>query len=88
MVQYLVLANAHQHPEVAENVGNIALLAKFAGLGVLKAEQAEAVANAYREFRKKQHALRLQGHSKAQVAMAEVAKLVEPVRALWMHLMV
>jgi glutamate-ammonia-ligase adenylyltransferase len=88
MVQYLVLAKAHQHPEVAENIGNIALLARFAGLGVITIEQAEGVANAYREFRKKQHALRLQGHSKAQVAMAEVAKLVEPVRALWMQLMV
>ena len=87
MVQYLVLANAHQHPEVADNIGNIALLAKFAGLGVIENKQAEAVANAYRELRKKQHALRLQGHSKAQVAMAEVAKLVEPVRALWMQLM-
>ena len=87
MVQYLVLAHAHKHPEVAENIGNIALLAKFAGLGVIGTAQADCVANAYREFRKKQHALRLHGHSKAQVAMAEVAQLVEPVRGLWMQLM-
>ena len=87
MVQYLVLAHAHQHPEVAENIGNIALLAKFAGLGVIEKFQADNVANAYREFRKKQHALRLQGHGKAQVPMADVAQLVEPVRAMWMQLM-
>ena len=87
MVQYLVLAHAHHHPELTENIGNIALLGKLAGLGVIEKSQADNVANAYREFRKKQHALRLQGHSKAQVPMAEVAKLVEPVRALWMQLM-
>ena len=87
MVQYLVLAHAHYHPELTENIGNIALLGKLAGLGVIEKSQADNVANAYREFRKKQHALRLQGHGKAQVPMAEVAKLVEPVRALWMQLM-
>ena len=87
MVQYLVLAHAHQYPELTENIGNIALLARLANLGVIEKTQAKAVASAYREFRKKQHALRLQGHSKAQVAMADVASLVEPVKALWTQLM-
>ena len=87
MVQYLVLANAHLHPELTENIGNIALLAKLADLGVIEKAQADHVANAYRELRKKQHALRLQGHSKAQVAMAEVAKVVKPVKSLWAQLM-
>ncbi len=87
MVQYLVLAYAHQHPELTENIGNIALLARIASLGVIEKAQAEAVANAYRELRKKQHALRLQGHTKAQVAMGDITKLVEPVRVLWIDLM-
>jgi glutamate-ammonia-ligase adenylyltransferase len=87
MVQYLVLAHAHQHPALTENIGNIALLAQLANLGVIEKAQAEAVANAYREFRKKQHALRLQGHSKAQVAMTEVTRMVEPVKSLWTQLM-
>ena len=87
MVQYLVLAHAHQHPELTENSGNIALLAQLANLGVIEKAQADHVANAYREFRKKQHALRLQGHSKAQVAVSEVASMVEPVKSLWAQMM-
>jgi glutamate-ammonia-ligase adenylyltransferase len=87
MVQYLVLANAHLHTELTENIGNIALLSKFAGLGLIETAQADDVANAYREFRKKQHALRLQGHSKAQVAMAEVVRMIDPVKSLWAQLM-
>jgi glutamate-ammonia-ligase adenylyltransferase len=87
MVQYLVLAHAHQHPELTENIGNIALLAQLANLGVIEKAQAKAVANAYREFRKKQHALRLQGQSKAQVTMAEVARMIDPVKSLWAQLM-
>ncbi len=87
MVQYLVLAHAHQHPELTENIGNIALLARLASLGVIEKAQAEAVANAYRELRKKQHALRLQGHTKAQVSVHEVAHLVESVKSLWTKLM-
>ena len=87
MVQYLVLAHAHQHPELTENIGNIALLAQLANLGVIEKAQADHVASAYREFRKKQHALRLQGHSKAQVAVSEVASMVEPVKSLWAQLM-
>jgi glutamate-ammonia-ligase adenylyltransferase len=59
----------------------------LANLGVIEKAQAKAVANAYREFRKKQHALRLQGHSKAQVAMAEVARMIDPVKSLWAQLM-
>jgi glutamate-ammonia-ligase adenylyltransferase len=87
MVQYLVLAHAHQHPELTENIGNIALLARLASLGVIEKAQAEAVANAYRELRMKQHALRLQGHTKAQVSVHEVAHLVASVKSLWTKLM-
>ena len=87
IVQYLVLAHAHQHPELTENIGNIALLALLANLGVIEKAQAEAVAHAYRELRKKQHALRLQGHSKAQVAIAEVALMIGPVKNFWAQLM-
>ena len=87
MVQYLVLANAHQYHALTENIGNIALLAKLASLRVIDSGQAEAVANAYREFRKKQHTLRLQGHTKAQVPISDVLTMFTPVRALWDELM-
>ena len=40
IVQYLVLAYAHQHEGLTQNVGNIALLAKLADLGILDKHQA------------------------------------------------
>jgi glutamate-ammonia-ligase adenylyltransferase len=88
MVQFLVLAHAHQHPELTENIGNIALLRRLAELGVIEKEEANRVASAYLAFRKLQHASRLQGHSKAQVASSLVQDHVEAVKSLWNKLMV
>ncbi len=60
MVQFLVLAHAAQHRELTRNSGNLALLKTAAELGLIPADAAEAVRDAYREFRRLQHALRLQ----------------------------
>lgn len=59
IVQYLVLAHAHQWPELAGNIGNIALLKLAGNVGLLPADLAHAGADAYRELRRAQHALRL-----------------------------
>jgi glutamate-ammonia-ligase adenylyltransferase len=59
MVQYLVLAHAHAHPELAENKGNLALLGRAAQAGLILPEAAEQVAGLYRELRRLQHAMRL-----------------------------
>ncbi len=83
IVQYLVLANAHQHEVLTQNIGNIALLSQLADLGILDKHQADAVAHAYLDFRKRQHALKLQGHDKARVPLKEVARQADAVRALW-----
>jgi [glutamine synthetase] adenylyltransferase / [glutamine synthetase]-adenylyl-L-tyrosine phosphorylase len=83
IVQYLVLAYAHQHEVLTQNIGNIALLEKLADLGILDKHQADAVAHAYLDFRKRQHALKLQGHDKARVPLKEVAQQADVVRALW-----
>ena len=83
IVQYLVLAHAHQYSELTQNLGNIALLAKLADLDIVQKPQADLAAQAYLDFRKKQHALRLQGHDKAHVALAEVKADAEAVQALW-----
>ena len=87
MVQYLVLVHANQYPSLTENIGNIALLSRLSDLGLIAHIQADAIANAYRVLRSMQHALRLQGHTKAQVPLDEVEGLVKPVRALWDMLM-
>ncbi|HXF65519.1 MAG TPA: bifunctional [glutamate--ammonia ligase]-adenylyl-L-tyrosine phosphorylase/[glutamate--ammonia-ligase] adenylyltransferase [Burkholderiales bacterium] len=83
IVQYLVLGHAHAHAELTGNVGNLALLGLAGSLGLVPAALAEEVRGAYREFRCRQHRLRLAGEKYARVPRAEVADLVKPVLALW-----
>jgi len=83
IVQYLVLAHAHRHPQLTANLGNIALLKMAAELGLIDAALAERVRDAYREFRKLQHALRLAGAQFARVPHAGVAAHAQATRALW-----
>jgi glutamine synthetase adenylyltransferase len=59
IVQYLVLAHSHAHPDLTRNLGNIALLRMAGELGLIPAELAGAVADAYRTYRGVQHRLRL-----------------------------
>ena len=82
-VQYLVLAHAAEHPLLTRNLGNIALLGIAAELGLLPGPLAERCRNAYREFRRLQHALRLNGAQYARVAPGEVAAHAAAVRDLW-----
>ena len=65
IVQYLVLGYAHQHAELTGNLGNIALLRIAGELGLIEPAQAEAVGNAYREYRRLQHAKRLNANPQA-----------------------
>jgi glutamate-ammonia-ligase adenylyltransferase len=82
-VQYLVLAFSHQYPELTKNLGNIALLGMAAGLGLIPQALAERARNAYREFRRLQHALRLNGAQYARVPPGEVAEQAAAVHELW-----
>jgi len=81
-VQFLVLAHSHRHPELTKNLGNIALLGMAAGLGLIPAGPAERARDAYREFRRRQHALRLNGAQYARVPPGEVAAPAGAVREL------
>jgi [glutamine synthetase] adenylyltransferase / [glutamine synthetase]-adenylyl-L-tyrosine phosphorylase len=83
VVQYLVLAHAQRHPELAENLGNIALLKMAAERALLAPELARRGADAYRELRRLQHALRLNGAQFARVPPERAAAHVRAVRALW-----
>jgi glutamate-ammonia-ligase adenylyltransferase len=85
MVQFLVLAHAHQHAALADNLGNIALLRLAGGLGLIPVALANAVADAYRTYRQRQHALRLQGETCAIVELPQDA--VARVRELWRYLL-
>lgn len=87
IVQYLVLGYAHQHAALCGNLGNIALLGIAADLGLIPHELADPVRDAYREYRRKQHALRLNGLSSARVDRDEQARRIEAVRALWQYVL-
>ena len=58
-VQYLVLSQSGQHPELVENVGNIALLRRAELAGLLPEGVGQRAATAYRELRRVQHSARL-----------------------------
>jgi len=65
------------------NFGNIALLRTCGGLGLIDAGLAASVADAYRQYRKLQHQLRLQGQEQARVDPALVASHGAAVTQLW-----
>jgi glutamate-ammonia-ligase adenylyltransferase len=82
-MQYLVLANAAQHPEMTANIGNIALLKRAGEIGLLPLEIALAAADAYRELRRRQHAVKLQGGEHARAEHGGLSQEVQAVKALW-----
>jgi glutamate-ammonia-ligase adenylyltransferase len=83
IVQYLVLRHACQHPQLTANAGNIALLHLCGKLGLVDAALADAAADAYRDYRRLQHQVRLQGQENARVEPAAVAARSAAVVALW-----
>jgi glutamate-ammonia-ligase adenylyltransferase len=82
-VQYLVLAHARQHPQLLDNAGNIALLKRCGDIGLIPAELANAAANAYRELRKQQHAVKLRGAHEARTDTLLLGNHRETALRLW-----
>ncbi|MFS2006945.1 bifunctional [glutamate--ammonia ligase]-adenylyl-L-tyrosine phosphorylase/[glutamate--ammonia-ligase] adenylyltransferase [Duganella sp. CT11-25] len=83
IVQFLVLQHAAAWPQLTANAGNIALLKLCGELGLIDAGLAARVGDAYRQLRKLQHQLRLQGQDLARVDPALVAAHAAQVSALW-----
>lgn len=83
IVQFLVLAYAHEHAELVRNAGNIALLQVAGQLQLIEESLASEVADAYRTFRSIQHRLRLNGAERARVALQEVEREAAAVTRLW-----
>ena len=82
-VQYLVLGHAHRHEELTGNIGNLALLKLAGRLGLIPEQIAADAHHSYREFRRLQHQVRLQGESYARVPRRRVESLTGPVFRLW-----
>jgi glutamate-ammonia-ligase adenylyltransferase len=83
IVQYLVLAHAPAHEELTANRGNVSLLGQLGRLGLIDAALAQQAADAYVEFRRLQHAMRLQGQTKTLLSKEEVGPHLIAVQTLW-----
>ncbi|QEL55537.1 bifunctional [glutamate--ammonia ligase]-adenylyl-L-tyrosine phosphorylase/[glutamate--ammonia-ligase] adenylyltransferase [Chromobacterium paludis] len=82
IVQYLILAHAHHLPALTGNTGNIALLAVGAAAGLIDGELADATRDAYRLYRRLQHAARLNDRKMVEVDAALRAAYAQG-RKLW-----
>jgi [glutamine synthetase] adenylyltransferase / [glutamine synthetase]-adenylyl-L-tyrosine phosphorylase len=83
IVQFLVLANAAQYSELTANIGNIALLTLLGEKGIIDQKLALQTADAYRQYRRLQHAARLQGDMQAKVNYVDVELHAKAVNTLW-----
>jgi glutamate-ammonia-ligase adenylyltransferase len=82
VVQYLVLAHSGRHPELVDNVGNIALLERAEKAGLLPVGLGRAAADAYRDLRRLQHRARL-NEEPTQRPLEERVDLRQAVLGLW-----
>jgi glutamate-ammonia-ligase adenylyltransferase len=83
IVQYLVLAHAARYPQLTGNLGNIALLKMAGELGLIPLATAMTARDGYREYRRLQHAERLNGAAYARVAHAPLQAYIDATLELW-----
>ncbi|MCL2525074.1 MAG: bifunctional [glutamate--ammonia ligase]-adenylyl-L-tyrosine phosphorylase/[glutamate--ammonia-ligase] adenylyltransferase [Betaproteobacteria bacterium] len=83
IVQYLILGHASRHPQLTGNLGNIALLRIAGELGLIDRQQAETAGNAYREYRRLQHARRMSATPTAPIPREQAECHIAEVEALW-----
>ncbi|HET8748752.1 MAG TPA: hypothetical protein VFM98_24365, partial [Ramlibacter sp.] len=83
-VQFLVLSQSAQHPELIPNVGNIALLQRAEAAGLLPPKVGQRAAAAYREMRRLQHHARLNEET-TQLPEERLAAERDAIVALWRH---
>jgi glutamate-ammonia-ligase adenylyltransferase len=86
MVQYLILANAHAHPELIQWSDNIRQLESLQQVGLVSSEQADTLADIYRTLRDEIHARSLQ-ELDSKVPISQFAKEREYVQHAWLAIM-
>jgi [glutamine synthetase] adenylyltransferase / [glutamine synthetase]-adenylyl-L-tyrosine phosphorylase len=82
VVQWLVLAHSAAHPQLLDNVGNIALLQRAEAAALLPRGVGVAAADAYRDLRRAQHRARLD-EQPTQFPIDALAAQRDAVLALW-----
>ena len=84
MVQYIVLAYAHQYPQLTANAGNLALLKLAGEIGLIPIDTAEQTRALYRALRQTQHKMRLNNQSPCRIEPGVID--TAPCRELWNRL--
>jgi len=83
IVQYLILAYSHEHPEFLNNLGNFALLTRAAALGIIGEDQAAMVGKAYLAYRNRLHIAQNSNERKAWITADELVSERAAVVTLW-----
>lgn len=86
IVQYAVLRWAHEHPALLRWTDNVRLLESLATEGLLSAEDAEQLADAYRAYRNEAHRCALQD-TKAVLPEQPFHEMRESVNRVWRDLL-
>ena len=86
IVQYLILAYSHQHPDFLGNLGNFALLTRAAALGIVDEDLAAKVGKAYLAYRERQHRARNNNELKTWVGLDELSAERHAVVLVWKSL--
>ena len=82
MVQYWVLRWAHEHPELTRHTDNIHILEALRAEGLLEAERAERLTQAYRRYLSVEHRLKLMERG-SLANPAELEDWPTQVRQIW-----
>ncbi|MDH5661344.1 MAG: bifunctional glutamine synthetase adenylyltransferase/deadenyltransferase, partial [Gammaproteobacteria bacterium] len=83
MVQYGVLAWAHEKPDLLDYTDNIRLLEGLASAGLMAKADVEVLSDAYRTFRARLHKMALQEQSDL-VDAEEYSELSTAVQRIWL----
>jgi len=82
IVQYLLLDNAEAHPDLIEFSDNVRQLDALAAAGILEGREAALLQDHYRNFRRREHRLSLNGEPPL-VPAGEFAATITDVRGFW-----
>jgi glutamate-ammonia-ligase adenylyltransferase len=87
IVQFLILAHSHDHPELLGNLGNFALLSRAAALGLLDEQLAAGTGKAYLAYRERQHRARTNNEARTLIGRDELAAERKVVKEAWRALL-
>jgi glutamate-ammonia-ligase adenylyltransferase len=87
MVQYAVLAHGQSQPELLTHTDNIRILEGLESQGLMPAEQAHSLREAYQLMRSVEHRLTLQNQA-GKVSADELFEQRQTVKGIWQKMMV